>query len=159
MENPKLKDLGEINQLAGDFEEEIEVIDKEIRRFDLDISNVAVNRACPSKENIIEPPSAQVSNEMFPHAHAQLHHSLPRAPLAVISNNQNRPMHAEGSWKRIARAEIGTDIVMAEAVGEKRVAGAPDDLLDLPKKRKVSQAGKTKKQILAEAGIQPCQKQ
>ena len=68
-------------------------------------------------------------------------------------------MHAEGSWKRIARAEIGTDIMMAEAVGEKRVAGAPDDLLDLPKKRKVSQAGKTKKQILAEAGIQPCQKQ
>ena len=159
LENPKLKDLGEINQLAGDFEEEIEVIDKEIRRFDLDISNVAVNRACPGKENIIEPPSAQVSNEMFPHAHAQLNHSLPRAPLAVISNNQNRPMHAEGSWKRIARAEIGTDIVMAEAVGEKRVAGAPDDLLDLPKKRKVSQAGKTKTQILAEAGIQPCQKQ
>ena len=68
-------------------------------------------------------------------------------------------MHAEGSWKRVARTEVGIDIVMAEAVGEKRVAGESEGLLELPKKRKVSQAGKTKKQILAEAGIQPCQKQ
>ena len=49
--------------------------------------------------------------------------------------------------------------MMAEAVGEKRVAGESEGLLELPKKRKVSQAGKTKKQILAEAGIQPYQKQ
>ena len=66
MESPKLTDLGEGNQLAGDFEEVIEVIDKEIRRFDLDTSNVAVNRACPGKENVIESPSVQVSNEIFP---------------------------------------------------------------------------------------------
>ena len=159
LESPKLTDLGERNQLADDFEEAIEDIDKEIRNFDLDTSNVAVNKACPGKENVTESPSVQVSNEIFSQARAQLNHSLPRAPLAVISNNQNRLVHAEGLWKRVARTEIGIDIVMVEVVGEKRVARETEGVLELPKKRKVSQAGKTKKQILAKAGIQPCQKQ
>ena len=68
-------------------------------------------------------------------------------------------MHAEGSWKRIIRTEIGTDTIMTEAVGEKRLAGETECLPKLPKKRKVSQVGTTKKKILAAAGFQPCQKQ
>lgn len=75
-------------------------------------SNIAENRACLGKENIIESPSIKDSNEMLSQARAQLNPSLPRASLAMISNNRNRLMHAEGSWKRVARIEIGTNTVM-----------------------------------------------
>ena len=68
-------------------------------------------------------------------------------------------MYAEGSWKRITRTETGTDTIMTEAVGEKRLVGETECLPELPKKRKVSQTGTTKKKILAAAGFQPCQKQ
>ena len=158
-ESSKLTDSGKRKKLASDFEEVIEDIDKEIRKFDLAASNIAENRACLGKENIIELPSIKDSNEMHSQARAQLNPSLPGALLAVISNTQNRPVHAEGSWKRVARTEIGTDTIMTEAVGKKRVVGETENLLKLPKKRKVSQVGTTKKKILAEAGIQPCQKQ
>ena len=144
LENSNLTDFGERIKLAGDFEEVIEDIDKEIRKFDLAASNTAENIACLGKENISESPSIQDSNEVYSQAHAQLNPSLPRAPLAVISDNQNKPVHAKGSWKRIVRTEIGTDTVMTEAVGEKRLAGETECLLELPKKRKVSQVGTTK---------------
>lgn len=137
-ESSKLTDSMERKKLAGDFEEVIKDIDKEIQKFDLAASNIAENRACLGKENIIESPSIKDSNEMLSQARAQLNPSLPRALLAVISNNQNRPVHAEGSWKRVARTEIGIDTVMIEAVREERVAGETESLLELPKKRKVS---------------------
>ena len=122
-------------------------------------SNVAENRACLGKAHIIESPPIKDSKELHVEAHAPLNTSLSRAPQAMPSNLQTRPVHVEGSWKRVVRTEIGTDTVMTEAVGEKRVAEETDSLLELPKKRKVSQAGTTKKKILAEAEFQPCQKQ
>ena len=119
-------------------------------------SNNAENKACLGKENIPESPSIQDSNEGYSQARAQLNPSLPRAPLGVISDYQNRSMYVEGSWKRITRTETGTDTIMTEAVGEKRLAGETECLPELPKKRKVSQASTTKKKILAAAGFQPC---
>ena len=115
-------------------------------------SNVAENRACLGQVHILESSSIKDSNELHAQARAPLNISLPRAPQAMTSNNQTRPVHVEGSWKRVVRTEIGTDTVMTEVVGEKRVAGETESLLELPKKRKVSQAGTTKKKILAEAG-------
>ena len=137
----------------------IEDIDKNICKFDLAASNNAENRACLGKENIPESPSIQDSNEGYSQARAQLNPSLPRAPLGVILDNQNRSVHAEGLWKRIIRTEIRMDTIMTEAVGEKRLAGETECLPELPKKRKVSQVGTTKKKILVVAGFQPCQKQ
>ena len=122
-------------------------------------SEIAKNRACLGKAHIIESPSIKDSKELHVEARAPLNTSLPRATQAMTSNLQTRPVHVEGSWKRVVRTEIGTDTVMTEAVGEKRVDEETESLLELPKKRKVSQAGTTKKKILAEAEFQPCQKQ
>ena len=154
--NSNLTDFRERVEQAGVFEEVIEDIDKDIRKFDLATSNNAENKACLGKENIPESPSIQDSNEGYSQARAQLNPSLPRAPLGVISDYQNRSMYVEGSWKRITRTETGTDTIMTEAVGEKRLAGETECLPELPKKRKVSQASTTKKKILAAAGFQPC---
>ena len=101
-------------------------------------SNVAENRACLGKAHIIESPPIKDSKELHVETHAPLNTSLSRAPQAMPSNLQTRPVHVEGSWKRVVRTEIGTDTVMTEAVGEKRVAEETDSLLELPKKRKVS---------------------
>ena len=154
-----LTDYGERIVQADVFEEVIEDIDKDIRKFDLAASNIAEHRTCLGKENITESPSIQDSIDGYSQAHAQLNPSLPRAPLGVISNLQNRSMHAEGTWKRMIRTETETDTIMTDTVGEKRLAGETDCLPELPKRRKVSQAGTTKKKILAAAGLQPCQKQ
>ena len=154
-----LTDFRERIMQAGVFEEVIEDIDKDIRKFDLAASNNAKNRACLGKENIPESPSIQDSIEGYSQARAQLNPSLSHAPLGVISNLQNRSTHAEGTWKRMTRTETGTNTIMTEAVGEKRLVGETECLPELPKKRKVSQAGTTKKKILAAAGLQPCQKQ
>ena len=75
------------------------------------------------------------------------------------------PMTNEGTWKRISRSDIGIDIVMEEAMGEKRSARSTEIQSKLQEKRK----GKKKKekflkwaikrkQILVEAGFQPYQK-
>ena len=122
-------------------------------------SDIAKNRACLGKVHIVESPFTKDSKELHVEARAPLNTSYPRAPQAMTSNLQTRPVHVEGSWKRVVRTEIGADTVMSEAVGEKRVAEETESLLELPKKRKVSQAGTTKKKILAEAEFQPCQKQ
>ena len=154
-----LTDFGERIMQAGVFEEVIEDIDKDIRKFDLAASNNAKNRACLGKENIPESPSIQDSIEEYSQARAQLNPSLSHAPLGVISNLQNRSTHAEGTWKRMTKTETRTDTIMTEAVGEKRLVGETECLPELPKKRKVSQASTTKKKLLAAAGLQPCQKQ
>ncbi|XP_075660413.1 uncharacterized protein LOC142630317 [Castanea sativa] len=131
------------------------ILIRKIRKFDLVASNIAENRGCLDKEKFIESPSIEDSNELLSQACAPLNSSL----SCGISNIQISLMHAEGSWKRIARTQIETDIVMTEVVGEKRTTGETESLFELPKKRKVSQARTTKKKILAEAGFQPCQKQ
>ena len=74
------------------------------------------------------------------------------------------PMTNEGTWKRISRSDIGIDIVMEEAMGEKRSARSTEIQSKLQekrkgkKKKKVSQVGNKSKQILVEAGFQPYQK-
>ena len=63
------------------------------------------------------------------------------------------------TWKRLNKTETGTDVVMEDIVGEKMRGDGKDDQSELLKKRKVSQAGKKNKLILAEAGSQPCHNQ
>ena len=46
------------------------------------------------------------------------------------------PMTNEGTWKRISRSDIGIDIVMEEAMGEKRSARSTEIQSKLQEKRK-----------------------
>ena len=52
-----------------------------------------------------------------------------------------------------------SEVDMVEAVGEKRSARSITTQAELPKKRRVSQGGGKKNEILAEVGDQPRQKQ
>ena len=81
-----LTDHGERIVQAAVFEEVLEDIDKDICKFDLAASNIAEQRTCLGKENIIESPSIQDSNEEYSHVQAQLNPPLPRDPLGEISN-------------------------------------------------------------------------
>ena len=83
----------------------------------------------------------------------------PRVPLAEIPCSLVKHGYTEGVWKRIKRMGATEDIGMYEAVGEKRNGDWEINQTELPKKRRVSQGGATKKKILAEAGNQPSQKQ
>ena len=63
------------------------------------------------------------------------------------------------TWKRLNKTETRTDVVTEDIVGEKMRGDGKDNQSELLKKRKVSQAGKKNKLILAEAGSQPCHNQ
>ena len=65
-----------------------------------------------------------------------------------------------GRWKRIARAEWGSDTIMDEAMRNKRTSRDGESQPELLKVRRlVSQVDKAQQMILAEAGSQPCQNQ
>ena len=68
-------------------------------------------------------------------------------------------MHVAGTWKRLHRSGVISEVDMAKAVGEKGSARSITTQAKLPKKRRVSRGGGTKNEILAEAGDQPRQKQ
>ena len=74
--------------------------------------------------------------------------SSPRVPLLELPASLNKHVHAEGTWKRFTRTEVGLDVVMCKAVGEKRNAESTASQIELPKNK-----------ILVEASYQPCQKQ
>lgn len=76
--------------------------------------------------------------------------------LSDITNNSELNT---GRWKRISRSDMGPDITMEDAMGEKR-SGRDEDQLELLKRRKtVSQVDEATKRILVEASSQPLQDQ
>ena len=85
--------------------------------------------------------------------------ATPRIPPSVLLATLSKLVTNEGTWKRISRSNIGTDIVMEEAVGEKEVQEVQRANLSYRKEKKVSQVGNKSKQIFAKAGFQSCQKQ
>ena len=111
------------------------------------------------KENEGDQPCINDSNVLSPFAHTAHLSASSRAPLADISNSFVNHMHVAGTWKRLHRSGVISEVDMTEAVGEKRSARSIATQAELPKKRRVSQGGRTKNQILAEAGDQPRQKQ
>ena len=68
--------------------------------------------------------------------------ATPRIPPSVLPTTLSMPMTNEGTWKRISRSDIGIDIVMEEAMGEKRSARSTEIQSKLQEKRK----GKKKKE-------------
>ena len=84
----------------------------------------------------------------------------PRLPLSVIPDALNVTGSSEGTWKRISRACVGTNVVMEEALRTKRTTRHTAGQSELQKKKRkfLSQIGNEINMILAKAGSQPCQK-
>ena len=97
------------------------------------------------KENEGDQPCINDSNVLSPFAHAAHLSASSRAPLADISNSSVNHMHVAGTWKRLHRSGVISEVDMVEAVGEKRSARSITTQAELPKKRRVSQVGRNKK--------------
>lgn len=148
--NSNQKDLVEKNLSAEIFKEAIGEIDKKINKFDSIITVIPEFGVGIGKENCIEFLSINDSCEP---SHTTCAPQIPSPPpLSELPASLNKHVHAKGTWKRITRIEVGLDVVMSEAVAEKRNAGNTASQTESPKKRRVSQGGATKNTILAEAG-------
>lgn len=66
--------------------------------------------------------------------HAPHFSSSSRIPLSKLSTSLNTHVHVEGTWKRLTRTGLGSDVGMAEAMGEKRNAGCSANQTELPKR-------------------------
>ena len=87
-------------------------------------------------------------------------HGCPRVPLSILLDTSNINTRNSATWKRLARFIIGTDVIMANAVGSKRSAHPNGGQSGLQKKKKtVSRVGNGDNVILAKAGSQPRQNQ
>ena len=111
------------------------------------------------KENNLD---SMTINEIFlksTQSHATSH-GCPCVPLSVLPDTSNINTRNSATWKRLARFIIGTDVIMANAVGSKRSAHPNGGQSGLQKKKKtVSRVGKGDNVILAKVGSQPCQNQ
>ena len=154
--------LGETSSADEIFEEMIEEIVKELKRFD-PTTTTAKNIAAMGKENLQEslsltddqPVYTQTSRAQQPFFSSP----VTRAPLLVIDENTVQKIERVATWKRLNRTEMETNVDMEDIVGEKRRGDGKDDQFELLKKRKVSQVGRKNKLILVEASSQPCQNQ
>ena len=126
----------EKKQPAEDFEEIIEGMDKEIKKHDSTTSGKSGYRAKTGKENFVDSLCINESCEPNPTACAPHFSSLLRVPLSELPIPLNNHVHAEGTWKRLIRGEMGSDVVMTNVVGEKRNAGRSANPSELPKKKK-----------------------
>ena len=139
--NLKSTVLGETRSVDEIFEERIEEIDKEIKRFD-PATITAKNIAATSKENLLESLSLTDDQSVYTQtSHAQQPLSLSpvtRAPLSVIDENTVKKIERVATWKRLNRIEMGTNVDMEDIVGEKRRGDSKDGQSELLKKRKVS---------------------
>ena len=97
------------------------------------------------KENEGDQPCINDSNVLSPFAHAAHLSASSQAPSADISNSSVNHMHVAGTWKRLHRSGVISEVDMVEAVGEKRSARSITTQAELPKKRRVSQVGRNKK--------------
>ena len=152
---------------AEAFEEEISELDREIKKYDRTLTGPSGFGVGTGKENVVpsiyEPKvpcqATHAATTLDPAVHAIQLSPSARMPLTEIPNPPVHHVHVEGTWKRLTRTRVASDVSMAEIVGEKRSAENISNQIELPKKRRVSQGGATKNKILAEAGYQPCQKQ
>ena len=142
-----------LGSLSADlFEEKLEEINRDLRRFDAITELHSKSNSSMGKENNLE---SMTINEIF-FKSTQLHAApsgLSRVPLFTISKTTNIKTGNSSTWKRLARSTLGIDVIMAETVGSKRSARHTGSQSELQKKKKfVSQDGKGNNLILVEAG-------
>lgn len=142
-----------LGNLSADlFEEKLEEINRDLRRFDAITELHSKSNSSMGKENNLE---SMTINEIFLKS-TQLcaaPSGLSRVPLFTISKTTNINTGNSSTWKRLARSTLGIDVIMAETVGSKRSARHTGSQSELQKKKKfVSQDGKGNNLILVEAG-------
>ena len=115
--NPKLqqKDLH-----AELFEEKFQEIDQYIGILDPTPELSFKNIQAIGKENFLESFSINDVEKGRIQTHAHALPCQPRLPLSVLPDALNVPGSNEGTWKRISKSCVGTDVVMEEAMGTKR---------------------------------------
>ena len=160
---PLHTDLGPISNSDLTFDQQLEAIDQGLLKFDHPIQ---VSPITPTPHYL--PPSQPIS----PHHHQDVDTSnlipIPSEPPLINSthtSNQNIPSTQKSpphpshisSWNRILKATIAYTHNLSTLSGSRHALN--EDQPELPSKRHaVSQVMEENKQILAEAGYQPCQK-
>ena len=141
------------------FEEKLEEINRDLRKFDTAIEIQPISNSSTGKENFVE---SMTLNEIFMRASQACATPLGsnRVPLFAIPDTSNTHTVTSASWKRQVRHNSGIDVIMEDAVGSKRSVHPTGGQPELQKKKKaVSRVGKGDKEILAEVGSQPRQNQ
>ena len=131
---------------AKAFEEEIGEFDREIKKYDRKFTGPPGFGVSIGKEivvpSIYEPnvpcPTTHAANTLDPAVHATQLSPSTCMPLAKIPNSPVHHVHVEGTWKRLTRKGVASDVSMAKIVGEKRIAENTSNQTELPKKRRVS---------------------
>lgn len=127
----KILNLQQKNLNAELFEEKLQKIDRDIGIFDPTPESFPKNIQATGKENILDSFStADVERGRI--------HTLPgqpRLPLSVIPDALNVTGSSEGTWKRISRACVGTNVVMEEALRTKRTTRHTAGQSELQKKK------------------------
>ena len=118
------------------FEEQIQELDRDINKFDSAPKLSTENISCTGKENNFE---SLTINEIFElgrtQAHAQPLHQPTRKPLSILPDTSNLHTVTEATWKRIAKNNTGTDIIMEGVVGKKRSSKLTGDHSNLQQKK------------------------
>ena len=125
-----------IKMLAESFEVVLGEIDKEIKKYDPKPSVSPVSSVSMGKENWVGQPSINEPNRPSLSGHAAHLSLLPRMLLAKMPSSFINHVKAKSTWKRYMREGVGSDVGMAEALGEKRSAGNVTNQIELPKKKK-----------------------
>nr|POF04611.1 hypothetical protein CFP56_39146 [Quercus suber] len=118
-------DLGEVNAInAGQnrgslsaelFEEKLEEINRDLRKFDAAIEFHSESNSPMGKENNLE--SFLKSTQS-----GATSHGCSCVPLSVLLDTSNINTGNSATWKCQARSITGTYVIMADAVGSKRSA-------------------------------------
>ena len=156
--NPIYEEQQVANEL---FEAKIQEIDRDLCKFELIRETVVQSNHTTNKESILESgTSDERSHQAKVYTRTALAKSSNQQTLSPLSDMSTYNVPQEGRWKRIARAEGGSDTIMEEAVGDKRINRDGESQPELLKVRRlVSQVDKAQQMILAAAGSQPRQNQ
>nr|POE64792.1 hypothetical protein CFP56_75007 [Quercus suber] len=116
------------------FEEQIQEIDRDLCKFEAIRETFLENQGKNNKENILEGLTINKGGSLAK-VYSRAHTSTPLqdGPTSVLADISNIPECTTRRWKRLTRAETESDIVMEDAVGEKR-SGRVEDQPELLKK-------------------------
>ena len=121
---------------AEAFEEEIRELNREIKKYDRKFTGPPGFGVGTGKENVVSQPCIYKPNVLCPTVHATQLSPSTHMPLAEIPSSLVHHMHAEGTWKRLTRIRVASNVGMVETVGEKRCVENTPNQIELPKKRR-----------------------
>ena len=116
------------------FEEKLEEINRDLRKFDTATEIQPISNSSTSKENFLE---SMTLNEIFMRASQTCVTPLGsnRVPFSAIPDTLNTHTVTSATWKRQVRHNSGTDVIMEDAVGLKRSVHPTGGQPELQKKK------------------------